>query len=173
MTSPATSDTRQCRVSSLNCLCESLLAQNRLAAREFSSCSASRVLGLGINTPTAQKREMYQAKQCTGIGNNATILYGAILVLWVYCSSIELGLSNKKPKITVDWKAVGRRIRELRGFDSSQEEFADRIGVSQSYLSAIERGRKEVGAEILLRISIEFDTSLEWLLTGTKRRSRP
>ena len=36
---------------------------------------------------------------------------------------------------SVDWKLVGRRIRELRGFDLTQEEFARRIGVSQNYLS--------------------------------------
>lgn len=48
----------------------------------------------------------------------------------------------------------------------TQEEFAQLIGVSQGYLSSIERGEKEVGAEILLRISREFGKSLEWLLTG-------
>lgn len=61
---------------------------------------------------------------------------------------------------------MGRRVRELRGFDITQEEFARRIGVSQGYLSAIERGKKEVGAQILLRISREFGKSLEWLLVG-------
>lgn len=74
--------------------------------------------------------------------------------------------------MAVDWKAMGRRIRELRGFDVTQADFADRIGVSQSYLSAVERGRKEVGAEILLRISLEFDKSLEWLLMGQERKAR-
>lgn len=69
-------------------------------------------------------------------------------------------------KDLIQWKLVGRRIRELRGFDITQEEFAKRIGVSQGYLSSIERGKKEVGAEILLRISREFGRSLEWLLTG-------
>jgi DNA-binding XRE family transcriptional regulator len=34
----------------------------------------------------------------------------------------------------------GRRIRERRGFDMSQAEFARRIHVAQSYLSALERG---------------------------------
>jgi transcriptional regulator with XRE-family HTH domain len=61
---------------------------------------------------------------------------------------------------------VGRRLRELRGFDMTQEDFARRIGVSQGYLSAMERGEKEIGAEILLRISREFEKSLEWLLVG-------
>ena len=48
----------------------------------------------------------------------------------------------------------------------TQAEFASRIGVSQSYLSAVEHGRNEVGAEVLLAISREFDKSLDWLLTG-------
>jgi transcriptional regulator with XRE-family HTH domain len=67
---------------------------------------------------------------------------------------------------SINWKAVGRRIRELRGFDMNQEEFAQRIGISQSYLSTVERGHVEVGAEVLLAISREFKRSLEWLLTG-------
>ena len=67
---------------------------------------------------------------------------------------------------TIDWTSVGRRIRALRGFDITQADFASRIGVSQSYLSAIEHGRNEVGAEVLLAIGREFDKSLEWLLTG-------
>jgi transcriptional regulator with XRE-family HTH domain len=44
-------------------------------------------------------------------------------------------------------------IKGLRGFDMTQADFASRIGVSQSYLSAIEHGRNEVEAEILLAIS--------------------
>ena len=77
--------------------------------------------------------------------------------------SSSLHSGDKSP---IEWKLVGRRVRELRGFDITQEEFANRIGVSQGYLSAIERGKKEIGAEILLRISREFGRSLEWLLLG-------
>ena len=54
---------------------------------------------------------------------------------------------------------MGRRIRQLRGFDMTQEEFARRIGVSQGHFSYIERGEKEIGADILLRISEEFEKS--------------
>jgi len=67
---------------------------------------------------------------------------------------------------TVDWVAVGRRIRELRGFDMTQEEFARRTGISQNYLSTVEHGKVEVGAKILLRIAREFGRTMEWLLTG-------
>ena len=66
----------------------------------------------------------------------------------------------------VSWTAVGRRIRELRGFDLTQAEFAARVGISQTYLSHAERGKGEVGAEILLRIAREFGKTIEWLLTG-------
>ncbi len=68
--------------------------------------------------------------------------------------------------VEIDWPGVGRRIRELRGFETSQEEFANRIGVSQNYLSVMEHGRAEIGAGILLAIGREFGKSVEWLLTG-------
>lgn len=68
--------------------------------------------------------------------------------------------------VEIDWPKVGRRIRELRGFDMSQEEFAKRIGVSQNYLSVMEHGGAEIGAGILLAIGRQFGKSLEWLLTG-------
>ncbi len=48
----------------------------------------------------------------------------------------------------------------------TQADLANRIGVSQGYLSTIEHGQAEIGAEVLLAISREFNKSLEWLLTG-------
>ena len=43
--------------------------------------------------------------------------------------------ASKGGHVSVDWKVVGRRIREIRSFDMTQEEFAPRIGISQNYLS--------------------------------------
>jgi hypothetical protein len=45
---------------------------------------------------------------------------------------------------------------EIRGFYVTQQEFADRVGVSQNYVSDMERSKVDVGAQILLRI--EFET---------------
>jgi len=45
-------------------------------------------------------------------------------------------------------------------------EFAARIGVTQGYLSHVERGEKEIGPAVLLCISRECGKSIEWLLTG-------
>jgi transcriptional regulator with XRE-family HTH domain len=77
--------------------------------------------------------------------------------------------SRLTTKSGLDWRAVGRRIRELRGFDMTQTEVAHRIGVTQGHLSALERGDKEAGAAVLLAISQEFGKSVDWLLTGKPR----
>jgi transcriptional regulator with XRE-family HTH domain len=76
------------------------------------------------------------------------------------------------PDLSIDWKAVGRRIRELRGFGTKQSEMAHAVGVGQSYLSAIERGKKEPGAAVLFRIAKRYGKSIEWLLTGVERQSQ-
>ncbi len=75
-------------------------------------------------------------------------------------------------RVRVDWRAVGRRIRELRGFEVTQAEFARRVGVSQGYFSLLERGEVEGGAAVLLSISRECGTSVDWLLTGEEKKQQ-
>jgi len=48
----------------------------------------------------------------------------------------------------------------------TQAQFARCIGVTQSYLSALEHGEKEPGPAVLVAISKEFGKSVDWLLTG-------
>jgi transcriptional regulator with XRE-family HTH domain len=72
-------------------------------------------------------------------------------------------------KTSVDWRAVGRRVRELRGFEVSQATLARELGVSQAQLSRYEKGKSEMGAGVLLRISRRFGKSMEWVLTGEDR----
>jgi transcriptional regulator with XRE-family HTH domain len=72
-------------------------------------------------------------------------------------------------KYEIDWKAVGRRMRELRGFDVHQAQFAHELGVSQGQLSKYEQGRSEIGAEVLLRLARKSGKTIEWLLTGRDR----
>jgi transcriptional regulator with XRE-family HTH domain len=63
-------------------------------------------------------------------------------------------------------KGVGRRLRELRGFDTTQEEFANQLGISQSQLSKYERGVAAPPADVLLRVKEKLRVSIDWLLTG-------
>jgi transcriptional regulator with XRE-family HTH domain len=74
------------------------------------------------------------------------------------------GTKNKGP----DLKALGRRLRELRGFDLSQQEFAKQLGISQSQLSKYERGAAAPPAEILFFVKKHFGVSIDWLLTGER-----
>lgn len=74
---------------------------------------------------------------------------------------------SKRPEI--DWKSVGRRLREIRGFDVNQALFADELGVSQGQLSRYEQGRSEIGAAVLLRLARKSGKTIEWLLTGNDK----
>jgi transcriptional regulator with XRE-family HTH domain len=69
-------------------------------------------------------------------------------------------------KAEIDWKAVGRRVREIRGFETNQAVFAVELGVSQGQLSRYEQGTSEIGAAVLLRLARMSGKTIEWLLTG-------
>lgn len=86
-------------------------------------------------------------------------------IFYIYRNMVSRKKSAAKDS-AIDWEKVGRRIRELRGFDLTQAEFAEQIGVSQGYLSTVEQGGREIGAEVLLAISRKFGKSIEWVLTG-------
>jgi transcriptional regulator with XRE-family HTH domain len=69
-------------------------------------------------------------------------------------------------EVAVSMKALGRRIRQLRGFEVTQDEFARKLGISQSQLSKYERGIVAPPADVLMRIKELFRVSIDWLLTG-------
>ena len=60
---------------------------------------------------------------------------------------------------------LSERIRAVRG-QMGQVKFAEKIGSSQSSVSAYEKGQRKPDYEVLVRIAKEFDISLNWLLTG-------
>ena len=65
-----------------------------------------------------------------------------------------------------DLKVVGRRLRQLRGFDLTQADFARKLGISQSQLSKYERGVAAPPADVLIRLKEMLRISVDWLLTG-------
>ena len=84
----------------------------------------------------------------------------------VFCQSLRMSIS-RKPEI--DWRSVGRRVREIRGFDANQAVFARELGVSQGQLSRYEQGESEIGAAVLLRLARKSGKTIEWLLTGSDK----
>lgn len=60
---------------------------------------------------------------------------------------------------------LGERIRRLRtGARMTQEELANRLGISKSAVGMYEQGRREPPYELLLRLSELFGVSADWLL---------
>jgi transcriptional regulator with XRE-family HTH domain len=60
----------------------------------------------------------------------------------------------------------------MRDLDMTRQEHAERIATSPNYLSTMERGKVEIGAEILLRISREFLKSIEWCKRGNRNKRK-
>ena len=61
---------------------------------------------------------------------------------------------------------MGRRIREIRGFELTQEEFARALGIGQTQLSKYELGQSVPTLEILLKLKFIGGKTIDWLVTG-------
>jgi transcriptional regulator with XRE-family HTH domain len=64
----------------------------------------------------------------------------------------------------VDLRAVGSRIRQLRS-QTTQEEFASLLGISQAQLSKYELGLSAPPLGVLVRLTNLFDKQIDWILT--------
>lgn len=73
-----------------------------------------------------------------------------------------------------DSVAMGKRIakvREQRGW--KQKELADRAGMSVTFLSEIENGKRNLSSGKLLRIADELGTSMDYLARGVHGEPPP
>jgi transcriptional regulator with XRE-family HTH domain len=65
-----------------------------------------------------------------------------------------------------DLKAIGRRIREIRGFELTQAEFGRILGVGQTQLSKYEMGQSVPTLEFLLKLKAYSGRSIDCIVTG-------
>nr|CAD6428984.1 XRE family transcriptional regulator [Rhizobium sp. Q54] len=66
---------------------------------------------------------------------------------------------------------IGRKVRELRAAsNATQSQFAERIGISTSYLNQIENNQRPVSAAVLLALADKFQLDLAELSTGESDR---
>ncbi|AYG66053.1 short-chain fatty acyl-CoA regulator family protein [Rhizobium sp. CCGE531] len=66
---------------------------------------------------------------------------------------------------------IGRRVRELRiSNDATQVQFAERLGISVSYLNQIESNQRPVSAAVLLALADKFKIDLSDLSGGENDR---
>ncbi len=76
-------------------------------------------------------------------------------------------MSNEPEETNNQMIEKGQRLRDLRKyFDLNQKEFADRVGMRESSISAIETGKRTIGKRIAIDISRSFNTNPLWLLLG-------
>lgn len=63
-----------------------------------------------------------------------------------------------------DLNLFGQRIKQLRQeLGLSQRDFAEKISVTASALSAYEKGQKNPSVNVAINIAIAFNVSLDWL----------
>lgn len=68
-------------------------------------------------------------------------------------------------EVTVNYENVGNKIRERRNFlKVTQENLANDINVSASFISDIENGRRKMSLETMIKISISLKTSLDYFV---------
>lgn len=75
-------------------------------------------------------------------------------------NSIGLNLEDE-----VDMKKLGQRIRNAREIKKmTQEQLADQCDCVYKHIGAIEKGRKRPSIELLMRISVVLEVSVDSLL---------
>lgn len=64
--------------------------------------------------------------------------------------------------------AIVDRIKYLRTdiLDMTQSQFAQNVNISQTYLSLMENGNRELNVSALLQIASSFRLNLDWLIYG-------
>lgn len=68
-------------------------------------------------------------------------------------------------EVAVNYSKIGDKIRERRMFlKMTQENLANDIDVSASFISDIENGRRKMSLETMIKISIVLQTSLDYFI---------
>ena len=72
----------------------------------------------------------------------------------------------------IDYKAMGRRIREKRKeLDLTQEKLAEMIDISPSHVGEIERGTSVCSVEVLVNLATVLGLNLDTLIKGIDDRN--
>ena len=74
---------------------------------------------------------------------------------------------KKNLQARVDLKAIGRRIREIRGFELTQAQFGKILGIGQTQLSKYEKGQNAPTVELLAKLSAHSGRTIDWIVKGT------
>ena len=74
--------------------------------------------------------------------------------------------------MNVDYKTLGAKIRQKRQvLGLTQERVSEKLDLSESFYSRIERGERVLSVETLMKIANFYNLSLDYLLLNTVRSS--
>ena len=69
---------------------------------------------------------------------------------------------------------IGQRIRKFRKANSfSQEELAEKVGISTTHMSHIETGTTKLSLPVIIDIANALDTTVDYLLGANVQSSAP
>ena len=72
----------------------------------------------------------------------------------------------------MDYVDMGKRVRKQRQLIGlTQQELAERIGVSTSFVGHVERGTREASLETLVALSNALGVGVDYLLAGSLQSS--
>lgn len=70
--------------------------------------------------------------------------------------------------MTIDYKDLGKRVRELRRQASlTQEELAEQVGISASFMGHVERGSRVASLETLVALCNTLQVTPQYLLSAS------
>ena len=73
----------------------------------------------------------------------------------------------------IDYKLIGERIKIVRLKNKlTQEDLAEKLGISTAFLSRIERGSSQINLKRLVEICTLLDISPVYLLNGINQKSK-
>ncbi len=72
----------------------------------------------------------------------------------------------------MDYYAIGQRIRKARKAKQlSQEQLAEKVGISTTHMSHIETGNTKLSLEVFVQITLTLDLRADELLFGAREIS--
>lgn len=72
----------------------------------------------------------------------------------------------------MDFKEIGKRIKDKRiELNLTQEQLAEKTGITDTYIGAIERATSKCSIETLVKISQTLDINMDYMLFGTTTKN--
>ena len=70
--------------------------------------------------------------------------------------------------MNIDYNVIGKRIKQARKDNNkTQEDLAEFLNISNSYISRIERGTTKLSLELLIKICTYLNVEPSYVLTGS------